>query len=114
MILKKKAKVTINKIIIIISIIPPSGIFSIWDNAYTGNATTMEQAIKIVTVSSRKEMQAFVRLPHAIREETSCYVPPIWMDEKKAYGSSSPILKNSGFELFLAVDVCCPLAGCAC
>jgi GNAT superfamily N-acetyltransferase len=64
----------------------------------------MEQTIKIVIVKSKKEMRAFVRLPQTIHSENTCYVPPIWMDEKKAYGSCSPILKNSDYVLFLAID----------
>lgn len=50
-------------------------------------------------------MRAFVRAPKTIHEGNPCYVPPIWMDENKAYtGKNNPILSNSDFELFLAID----------
>ncbi len=61
--------------------------------------------MKVVAVRDRKQMRAFVRVPKTIHGENPCYVPPIWMDEKKAYtGKDNPILKNSNFELFLALD----------
>ena len=61
--------------------------------------------MKVVTVKDRKQMRAFVRVPRTIHGKNPCYVPPIWMDENKAYtGRNNPILKNSDFELFLALD----------
>ena len=61
--------------------------------------------MKVVTVRDRKQMRAFVRVPKIIHGENPCYVPPIWMDENKAYtGRNNPILKNSDFALFLALD----------
>ncbi len=61
--------------------------------------------MKVVRVKDRKQMRAFVRVPHTIHGKNPCYVPPIWMDENKAYtGKNNPILKNSDFELFLALD----------
>ena len=61
--------------------------------------------MNIVTVGSRKQMRAFVRVPQRIFGDHPCFAPPIWLDEHRAYsGKSNPILKNSDFELFLALD----------
>jgi len=47
-------------------------------------------------------MRRFVRVPQFIHGGSPCYVPPIWMDEHKAYsGKKNPILRSSDFELFL-------------
>jgi len=57
----------------------------------------------VTTVSTRKDMAAFVRLPKDIHKGEACYVPPIWMDEAAAYtGKKNPILSNSDFVLLLA------------
>ncbi len=61
--------------------------------------------MRVLAVRNKKQMRAFVRVPKIIHGENPCYVPPIWMDENRAYtGKNNPILKNSDFELFLAVD----------
>jgi GNAT superfamily N-acetyltransferase len=61
--------------------------------------------MRIIKISGKKEMKDFVRLPERLFKENPCYVPPIWMDEKKAYyGEHNPILKNSDFELFIAIN----------
>lgn len=67
--------------------------------------TQQGRAIEIKKVRSKKEMRDFVYLPRKIFKDDPCYVPPIWLDEIKAYTSkNNPILKNSDFELFLALD----------
>ncbi|MCK5128291.1 MAG: hypothetical protein KAQ68_00455 [Clostridiales bacterium] len=61
--------------------------------------------MKVVKVRTNKQMRAFVRIPKILFGDHPCYVPPIWMEEKRAYsGKTNPILKNSDFELFLLVD----------
>ncbi len=60
--------------------------------------------MRVITVSNKKDMAAFVRLPKIIHKGEACYVPPIWMDERRAYnGKDNPILKNADFVLLLAV-----------
>ena len=59
----------------------------------------------IKTVSTRKQMKEFVYLPQKLHGENPNYVPPMWLDERKAYyGKNNPILMNSEFELFLLYD----------
>lgn len=61
--------------------------------------------MKIITVATKKQMRAFVRLPQKLYQNDSCYVPPLWADERAAYtAKNNPILKNSDFTLFLALD----------
>jgi ribosomal protein S18 acetylase RimI-like enzyme len=61
--------------------------------------------MKVIEVKNRKDMRSFVRLPQKLFGKDPCYIPPVWMDEKKAYGGKhNPILKNSIFCLFLALD----------
>ena len=61
--------------------------------------------MRVITVSNKKDMAAFVRLPKEIHAGQACYVPPIWMDERKAYsGKDNPILSGSDFVLLLALD----------
>lgn len=61
--------------------------------------------MKVIKVKNKKDMRSFVYLPKILHGENVCYVPPIWMDEKRAYHKkANPILKNSDFELFLALD----------
>ncbi len=61
--------------------------------------------MRIIKVKSKKDMKAFVRLPETLHGGNDCFVPPIWMDEKSAYyGKTNPILANSDFVLFLAID----------
>lgn len=61
--------------------------------------------MNVVAVRNQRQMHGFVRVPKHIHGENPCYVPPIWMDEKRAYtGKNNPILMNSDFELFLALD----------
>ena len=60
--------------------------------------------MRVITVSNKKDMAAFVRLPKIIHKGQACYVPPIWMDERKAYnGKDNPILSNADFVLLLAL-----------
>jgi hypothetical protein len=59
----------------------------------------------IKKVRRKKDMKSFVQLPMKLFGESDCYVPPIWLDERTAYyGKTNPILKNSDYELFLAID----------
>ncbi|MCE5188331.1 MAG: hypothetical protein LLF75_04010 [Eubacteriales bacterium] len=61
--------------------------------------------MNVVAVCGKQQMRQFVRVPERIHGTSPCYVPPIWMDENHAYtGKTNPILKNSDFELFLALD----------
>ncbi len=61
--------------------------------------------MKITAVQNKKQMRAFVRVPKLIHGKNPCFVPPMWMDENKAYtGKNNPILSNSDFELFLVLD----------
>ena len=61
--------------------------------------------MKIITVTNKSEMKSFVHLPQIIYKNNPCYIPPIWLDENNAYsGKGNPILENSDFELFLAID----------
>lgn len=62
-------------------------------------------SMRIKKVRSKKDMKAFVRLPHILHSKNKCFAPPIWSDERKAYfGKTNPMLKNSDFELFLLVN----------
>ena len=61
--------------------------------------------MRVITVSGKRQMREFVRVPQALFGEHPCYVPPIWLDEMQAYTKkANPILRNSDFELFLALD----------
>lgn len=61
--------------------------------------------MKAIQVRSKKEMQDFIRLPQMIFKNHPCYVPPIWIDEKRGYNTkNNPILANSDFELLLVLD----------
>lgn len=61
--------------------------------------------MKVMPVRTKREMRDFVRLPQLIFKDNPCYVPPIWMDETRGYlPKNNPILKDSEFELLLAVD----------
>lgn len=61
--------------------------------------------MNIIKVKSKKDMRSFVFLPKKLHGDNPCFVPPIWMDEKRAYyKEANPILKNSDFELFLVLD----------
>lgn len=61
--------------------------------------------MKVINVQSKREMRAFIRLPWRIFKDHPCYVPPLWIEEKKGYGAkANPILANSDFELLLLLD----------
>ena len=61
--------------------------------------------MRVIAVQTRRQMRDFVRVPQAIFGTNPCYVPPIWMDEAQAYTKkANPILRNSDFEFFLALD----------
>lgn len=61
--------------------------------------------MKIVEVSSKRQMKDFVRLPWRLHGKDPCYAPPMWSDEKKAYyAKNNPILKNSDFALLMALS----------
>jgi ribosomal protein S18 acetylase RimI-like enzyme len=61
--------------------------------------------MKIIAVKDKKEMRDFVEFPRILYGNDPCYVPPIWIDERKAYyAKNNPILANSDFQLFLAAD----------
>lgn len=61
--------------------------------------------MQVVAVKNSKQMREFVRVPQTLFGLHPCYVPPIWLDETNAYTKkANPILRNSDFELFLALD----------
>ena len=61
--------------------------------------------MNVISVRSRRQMRDFVRLPKIIHGNNPCYVPPIWLEENRAYtAKANPILKNADFELFLVQD----------
>ncbi len=61
--------------------------------------------MRVIAVQTRRQMRDFVRVPQAIFGTNPCYVPPIWLDEAQAYTKkANPILRNSDFSLFLALD----------
>ncbi len=61
--------------------------------------------MKIVKVSSGKDMRSFVSVPEILHGQSEYYVPPIWMEERGAYKrKNNPILLNSDYELFLLLD----------
>ena len=56
-------------------------------------------------VRNKQDMRDFVRLPQVIFQDHPCYVPPLWMDEKKGYrAESNPILSVSEYELLLLLN----------
>ncbi|MFA7674179.1 MAG: hypothetical protein WCY62_10060, partial [Clostridia bacterium] len=61
--------------------------------------------MRIVKVQNKNEMRDFVKLPSVIFKDHPCYIPPLWMDENKAYyAKNNPILANSDFELLLVMN----------
>jgi len=61
--------------------------------------------MKIITARDRREARRFAHIPEKLFQGNSCYVPPLWAEEKNAYRANhNPILKNSDFELFIALD----------
>ena len=61
--------------------------------------------MRVIAVTTKKQMRDFVRVPEKLFGSNPCYVPPIWLDEAQAYTKkANPILRNSDFELFLLLD----------
>lgn len=61
--------------------------------------------MRVLRVHNNREMHDFVRLPQVIFGDHPCYVPPLWMDERRGYQSRyNPILADSDFELFLVYN----------
>ncbi|MFA5675687.1 MAG: hypothetical protein WDA65_04110 [Christensenellales bacterium] len=61
--------------------------------------------MKIIVVETKKQMREFVRLPYMLFSNNPNFVPPLWIDENNAYtAKNNPILKNSDFRLFMALD----------
>ena len=61
--------------------------------------------MNIIPVRTKKQMRAFVRLPHTLFKDNPCFVPPLWADENTAYtAKKNPILKISDFVLLLLED----------
>ena len=61
--------------------------------------------MQVIAVQTRRQMRDFVRVPQAIFGTNPCYVPPVWLDEARAYTKkANPILRGSDFSLFLALD----------
>lgn len=61
--------------------------------------------MKIIKVKTKKDMQSFINLPKKLYHNIPYYIPPIWLDEKKAYNEkNNPILRHSNYILFLLLD----------
>ena len=61
--------------------------------------------MQVVTVQTKRQMRAFVRVPQMLFGNHPCFVPPIWLDEAQAYTKkANPILRNSDFSLFLLLN----------
>lgn len=61
--------------------------------------------MRVIAVQNGRQMRAFIRVPQTLFGAHPCYVPPIWLDEMGAYTKkANPILRNSDFVLFLALD----------
>ena len=61
--------------------------------------------MRVIAVETRRQMRDFIRVPQRLFGAQPCYVPPIWLDEAHAYTKkANPILRNSDFVLFLALD----------
>ncbi len=61
--------------------------------------------MKVIPVRGKRDLRRFVRLPWVLFKKDPCYVPPLWADEHSGYrAESNPILADSDFELFLALD----------
>ena len=61
--------------------------------------------MRVIAVTNRRQMRDFIRVPQRLFGGHPCYVPPIWLDEANAYTKkANPILRNSDFVLFLALD----------
>jgi hypothetical protein len=57
----------------------------------------------IITVENKKQLREFVYFPKTHYQSDPFWVPPIWFDEKTAYGKKkNPILANSDFLICLA------------
>ena len=61
--------------------------------------------MRVIAVTTKRQLREFVRVPQMLFGDHPCYVPPIWLDEAQAYTKkANPILRNSDFALFLALD----------
>ena len=60
--------------------------------------------MRIITVSSRKDMNRFVFFPKSLYAGDRNWVPPMWMDERAAYTTRNAVLSHSDFTLLLAED----------
>ncbi len=60
--------------------------------------------MRIVTVSSRKDMKKFVLFPKTLYAGDPNWVPPLWMDERAAYTTRNAVLSHSDYTLLLAED----------
>lgn len=59
--------------------------------------------MEILTVENRKQLREFVFFPRILYRNDPFWVPPIWFEEKTAYGKKkNPILANSDFIVCLA------------
>ena len=63
------------------------------------------EAVLISEVRTRADMRRFVFLPRSLYRGDPCWVPPIWMDERRAYlPRKNAVLSHSDFTLLLAVQ----------
>lgn len=61
--------------------------------------------MKIVSVTNRKMMKAFVNFPKILYRDDPFWVPPMWNEEKKAYsGKTNVILQNNEYVLLLVYE----------
>ena len=56
-------------------------------------------------VDNRKDLKRFIKFPEDLYRNDSLWAPPLWKDEKQSYsGKTNPILKNSDYVMFLALE----------
>jgi hypothetical protein len=61
--------------------------------------------VEVTEVLGRKELMEFIRFPEKLYRDDPLWVPPLWIDEKKAYNpESNPILKHSEYTLLALHD----------
>jgi GNAT superfamily N-acetyltransferase len=61
--------------------------------------------MRIREVATRADMRRFVYFPRDLYRADTCWAPPLWMDERRAYsGQTNAILAHSEYCLILAED----------
>jgi len=61
--------------------------------------------MQIKEVLDKKDMRIFARIPERLHGGRLCYVPPIWLEERRLYTKEgNPILRNSDFTLLIVIN----------